>query len=219
MAVSLTALSVLSCSGTNTGSYANKKSASLANSPFRSSTLRDKDLLKINSLVVLPIDTSSRDVLSPVGAENIYHDLHQSLSKELELKIIAGDDVSNKVPIRTRQLNSSDAIKLAAEFGADAALVTSFNSYQERSGSRAGTEQPAKVDFSMSIYRTSDGREVWQASYHFSDDAWTDNLFQIAQKVKTRQGRGFLTAGELVQDGFDQAAKDFNQRRRQQFSK
>ncbi|MBN8549169.1 MAG: hypothetical protein J0M12_07650 [Deltaproteobacteria bacterium] len=179
-----------------------------------------RDLLKINSLAVLPAQISPQ-VQYPEGWEStVTQELNQAAREQLDLSLIAESDVQSafkSAPVR-QPLSPEEATKLGKRLGADGLLSTTILHYVKRVGSAVGATTPAGVDFSMSLIRASDGKEVWAASYHFQDEALSENLFKVKERMNDGQGPGWRRADDLMAGGFRSALSDLSTKRLAQFS-
>ena len=119
-----------------------------------------------------------------------------------------------------RRADEAMSMKVVAATAAgktDAVLRTEVLTYQEREGSKFGGE-PAAVSFVMTVTRSSDGAEVWQANYFFRQEALSDNWLKIGQRYGSNgTGSGWLSARELLDRGLSAAFADFATRRDDQF--
>jgi hypothetical protein len=166
-----------------------------------------RDLLTVNSLVVLPIEFNDKTRNLETEASTMDSTLQEAAKRELDLEII-------ERPSRVAQ-SQADALAAARASGADGVLVTQLESFIERSGSAVGGD-PGTVSFRMFVLRTSDQREIWSTTYHFHDEALAFNLFKVRDRLG-RNGAGFRRAGDVLVEGFASALKDFSVRRQEQF--
>jgi hypothetical protein len=167
-----------------------------------------RDLLTVNSLIVLPIEFNEKTRSLETEASSMDAALQEAARRELDLKIL------EQRPDRVVH-GRIEAIAAAREAGADGVLVTRLENFIERSGSAVGGE-PGTVSFRMGVLRTTDQREVWSTTYHFRDEALAFNLFKVTDRLG-RDGAGFRRAGDVLIEGFASALKDFSTRRREQF--
>jgi hypothetical protein len=70
----------------------------------------------------------------------------------------------------------------------------------------------------MSVKRAKDKINVWQASYVNRQEALSDNLLKIGQRIGAGgTGAGFVGAEALFRLGVNDSLQDFNRRRDAQF--
>lgn len=162
-------------------------------------------LVSINSLLVAPVETDPEEAERIPSAINLDEILSDVLNQELQLKIV--------------HATPSKGVKTAPSFLADArrmnldgVLFTKVNSFSSRQGSAIGSTSPASVGITMRMVRVSDGLIVWQSNYHFKDQALSDNLFRIEQRLAGDRPK-FRSAEELIWTGYRQAIKDFSGKR------
>ena len=118
------------------------------------------DLLGVNSLLVLPIDFGEKLRGISGDSTKFYKELHSAVDNELSLEFISGDEVLSKMRDLKSRIQRSEALNLGKYFKTDAVLVTELHEYAERMGSGVGANSGAGVDFSMTMYRTNDGKEI-----------------------------------------------------------
>lgn len=185
----------------------------LSNPSLMASASTDKSLLKVNSIAVAPIGLSlgvEGVSIKDIGADE---SLLAAMMDELDLALFSEREMSS---LSGKKGGRGGAVEAAKALGADALLVTEISEFSERAGSRLGSDSPARVAFSMSLVRPTDGAELWKASYSFRDEALTDNLFHL--KKRGEAGRvGFKSARDLLMNGFKLASKDFAKSRNDQF--
>lgn len=109
----------------------------------------------------------------------------------------------------------------AKKIGADTILITSVQQYTERVGTAAAAEQGARVAFTFNLQRVTTGESIWKASYVFKDQALTDNILRLGERVREvkQDGRsGWWTARELFSRGAEQLMVKLNNDRLSQFT-
>lgn len=185
--------------------------------PLRSQAEKPQDLLHVNSVLVIPPRYSQRARDRMSRDEAIYRELGASAVAEFGMEVKSGGEVFKAARKLGMNIPDPEALSLGTRFGTDAVLVTTVNQFIERVGSNIGVTQPATMDFSMSMLRVSDGKEVWKASYHFSDEAISDDLVAAGGKMQTKGGPGWGTADRALRSGFRLACRDFNDKRTAQF--
>lgn len=176
------------------------------------------DLLRVNSLVVLPIISADQVERDNTDTKSFYGDLRNTIREATGIQVRADDRVIGEAARAGRFISNRDAADLGRRLSADAVLITRLTNYVERSGSQIGTDRLARVDFSMMVVRTSDAKQVWEASYHFQDQTLSENLFQVQNKLEQgKGGAGFRTARDLFLDGIRAAGQDLADRRLSRF--
>jgi hypothetical protein len=109
------------------------------------------------------------------------------------------------------------ALRSSARGDVDAVLRTELLRFEERQGSAVGGE-PAVVSFKMSMQTVPSGTEVWSAQYFYRQEALSENLLRINERVGTSgYGAGWRSAHELFKRGVATALQDFNNQRERQF--
>jgi hypothetical protein len=158
-----------------------------------------KLLASINSLYVDEPLAGTGTGLQP---ETLHALVESSAERELGLKVV-------------KAANGKAGRSAGVPKGVDGGLKTELLAFTERRGSAAGGE-PATVGFRMYITRSSDGAEVWEATYHRSDEPLTDNLFKLGDRLG-QGGNGLRPARDLLEEGVVAALRDFGYRREAQF--
>ena len=179
-----------------------------------------RDLLRINSLAILPPQIDPRVQYAEGWPASVFSELNHAAREQLDLSLVPPSDVSAKLKASGAHepMAPADLMKIGKSVGADGVLSTTVLRYVDRVGSAVGATTPAGVDFSMSLARVSDGKEVWTASYHFQDAALTENLFKVKERMNNGQGPGWRSANDLLTSGFRSALGDFSSKRMAQFS-
>lgn len=135
--------------------------------------------------------------------------LQQKMDTLGRFKILPLEKVENvfsktdKVQFELRPLRS--AIELGKELGVDFIFVGYLFRFEERIGSRIGSEKPASVGFDVHLLRVRDGKRVWDGKFDETQQALSENLLKIGSFV--RRGASWLTAEELSSVGIDEMLK------------
>jgi hypothetical protein len=93
----------------------------------------------------------------------------------------------------------------AKEFGATALLTGEVYRYKARQGGEFGATRSASVGFTVVLYATSDGRELWKARFDKTQPALSENVFEARRYPGG--GSRWLTAAELARWGASETAK------------
>jgi hypothetical protein len=155
-----------------------------------------------------------------VREENpFYGELMGAAHRELRFEVIDPKKVlAHQKRSSNRLASESDSTDLAKELKADSVLLTTMHRYEERRGNRIAADSPASLSFSMRLVRVADSTELWRASYHFHDEALSENLFRIKEKAsKRKEERGWQTAYDVLQRGFGDAMSALAKLRESQF--
>lgn len=179
-----------------------------------------RDLLSINSVAILPPDVDPRADAVRRARYSLVEDLYAAAQEQLDLTIAPADQMQKVLgpAFGAARHESAAALSAGKKLGSDAVLSTKILKFVNREGSAVGASTPAAVDFSMSLLRVSDGKEVWSASYHFQDASLTENLFKVEERFNNGRGPGWRSAADLLSNGFRSALKDFSSQRFAQFS-
>ncbi|RIL09716.1 MAG: hypothetical protein DCC75_05945 [Proteobacteria bacterium] len=188
------------------------------------SNVQGEALLHVNSVGILPV---SFDQAAEAARESkIPFDLklEQALRENLSLEIMPAKEFLGGTsfdPNGGDRLQSmagqQEVLRIAAKRGLDGVLSVNVHDFSSRIGSKVGAVQAAGLHFSVSLKRVPDGAELWQADYRFKDEALTDNLLRIKDRVSRKGAAGWRSAEELVTKGFQAASSDLSSKRAEQF--
>ena len=174
-----------------------------------------KELLGINSVLIAEPTYDARARALEQSRSRVISELQQAAREQADMQIVDNPDSRTALA----SVEGDDRARLVAKkFGADAILQTTILRFVERQGSAVGATQPAGVDFSMRLVRSSDGKVVWSASYHFQDAFLSENLFKAQQRFSPEAGAGWRSAGDLLAEGFRSAFNQLSTQRIEQFS-
>jgi hypothetical protein len=123
--------------------------------------------------------------------------------------VVPAGDLVNAIQAKGETFPHGDIAPLArvaaADFGATALLVGEVNRYTERQGGELGATRPAGVGFTVTVYATSDARELWGARFDQTQVALSENLFEARRYPGG--GSRWLSAAQLAQWGAEETAK------------
>ena len=109
---------------------------------------------------------------------------------------------------------SQSQLSLIRAFGkqlqVDAVLYGKLYKYKERIGNTYSVQRPASVGFDLNLIRTRDGALLWRYNFDKTQQALTDNLFDIG--LYRSEGMRWLTADELARYGLQKALEDLSKR-------
>lgn len=194
-------LLAVGCAGfTATGGPASNSSSNVV------SKSDNKKLIAINSLLVAPVEMDSTIAANVPSGVDINAMLSKALEEEVQIKVIHAS-----VPAGQKKL-PSQYLAEAKKQNLDGVLLTRLNNFDVRVGSEVGSTNPARVDFAMQILNSESQQVAWQSTYHFKDQALTDNLFKIKERLAENKPK-FRSAEELLASGYRNSLKDFAQKR------
>jgi hypothetical protein len=194
-------------------------------SPALRTTSADASRLKgVNRVLIAPVeidrDVSRKSDVRLSETHPFYADLVRAAEQGLQVEIVKGLPVLEAVGKQTGAGNSLDRnAALARSFSADSVIITRIHRYEERLGNRFAADRPASLSFTMRLIDSSEGRELWSASYRFHDEALSENFFKIKEKAARGKGkRGWQNAYQLLQSAFIEAVTALGSLREQQFA-
>jgi hypothetical protein len=173
-------------------------------------------LAGVNALAVLPTVFESRTRSAKIDEVTIAELVESVATQELDLKVYGRQWVSKLTTVAPGVLSPKERLAIK-KGGADGVLLPELLEYVERNGSSLGGE-PAAVAFRLSLFNTTDGKLVWQATYSQKQEALTDNLLKIGDRLgKEGSGAGWNSGSEALKRGLGEAFRDLRSRREQQF--
>ncbi len=98
-------------------------------------------------------------------------------------------------------------LETARKVSAQAVVVGQVFRFKEREGTSYSVQSPASVAFDILLYNAGDGRLLWSGHFDETQQALTENLFNMSAFVK--RGIKWLTARELATDGLDRLLETF----------
>lgn len=210
--------------GTRDTTTHSKRGGSTVVSPLAVIVENPKALSGINSLALFPpvFNHAARDVKID---KNRVAELVESVAvQELDLKVLGKQWFSKSGLQSDGSLGTSISGVLTdsqrrslSKAGADGVLYTELLEYVDRVGSSVGGE-PAAVAFRLNVVGVTEGKVVWQGTYSLRQEALTDNLLKIGDRLgKDGTGAGWSSGSAMLQNGLIEALRDFRSRREQQF--
>lgn len=176
------------------------------------------DLLRINSLTLLPIEFDEGIRQQVTKGAGFYDLLGEVAHRELQLEFVHGDAVLSQYADGSPKHSKNFRLSVGKKLGTDGVVFMRLHEYVERLGSKIGANRPAQVDFTMGVLRVKDGAEVWSATYHVKEEALSENLFSLQPRVKEgRSGASWDSAHDILERGFRDAFRDFEEKRTREF--
>ncbi len=99
-------------------------------------------------------------------------------------------------------------VRTGRNLEADAVLVGHIYRFKDRVGGKFAVDSPASVAFDVHLIRMSDGRVLWSGQFDETQQALTENLFQLG-KFLERDGQ-WVTAEQMALAGLEQVMERFN---------
>lgn len=161
----------------------------VVNPPLLGEVVAPEKLAVVSTVAILPVQSKPELLLSEGLEEVMSQELVFTMAEELGFEV------------------EPDPQK------ADAVLTTMITHYEERVGSRVGVETAARVGFSMKLLSTANRGEIWRASFHFRDQALSENIFRIRERIGKKGQKGWVTAREILRRGFRSARDDISTER------
>jgi len=164
------------------------------------------DLRALRRVVIAPIFVlPSADSARSYGGR-FDNSLGEIVEGTLQVETIAGKAVqqrAEKIFGRNRTTHEK-RIELMSALGGNALLETVITQFQDRQGSKIGSDSPAQVGIHYFLY--ANAREpIWEATFHFTDVALTDNLLSVDNRFSGIDGAGWKGAPSLVEESMRQA--------------
>ena len=177
-----------------------------------------RDLLALNSVLLAVPQIAEGARLAAGNQESFYHDLCAAAERQLDLRTVCEVPQRTKFDLQPQQVSTARALELARQQRQDGVLYTIINQYVPRVGSQIGAEATATVSFSLQLFRSSDGKKMWEANYFFRDTAVSQDLVRAQGELSRGEAPMWRDAREVLQEGFGAALADLSAKRATQFS-
>lgn len=168
-------------------------------------------LSRISSMILVPVVISegAKECASRLDIDQY---LERALRSEVGIELRLPKTNVSQILSTNLNVTISNAIALGAQIPVDAALITRIYSCVSRNGSRFGSEQPAIIGMTLSIFEIRTKKEIWSADYRVRDTALSENLLSLGTGRKPV--KGFRTVADLVDEGFYLVAQQLENQRR-----
>jgi len=227
MIIAYSALFLLSLFGSGCDRSGVDRARPFSSSPSLGVELKDSSSLRaINSVLIGPVMVSGQLRSEAHNFDYLYREVISVARGELDLEVIAlsatsaaGSGLQGQSTAVYSLASKAAVMEQANEQGSDGVILFRLNIFQEREGSRLGAQSGAHVQFVATLKETQSGREVWVANYSYRDQAVTDNLLALRNKMESSpgQGAGWREAREIFRAGIEQAFKNLNSARQREF--
>ena len=112
-----------------------------------------------------------------------------------------------------REPERRKAIEFGKRLKVDAVIFGIIERYNEESGGRFGSNDPASVNFTLWLLNPQTNEVLWSATYEKRERPLSENLFRLPQEMKT--GVGYESSAKLLKTGFAQAVAALERLREQ----
>lgn len=153
-----------------------------------------RDPLTGGTFLAGPVPSEAITEMNRILLERLEEDKsHEFVSPEEAKGVVSEIKYTNKkmdIPLRQILQETGKA------FGAEAVLSGHIYRWRERQGSDFGAEEPASVALNLHLLRPVDGAILWRDKFDKTQQALSENLFDISTFV---QGRGrWMKARDLA---------------------
>lgn len=176
--------------------------------------LRELRRIIVSPIYIAPAADSARSY-----GERFDQSLAKAVGGLLGLETIASTEAREKASqiLAGKRTTHDSRIELMQTLKGNAVLETVITRFQERLGSRIGSDSPAQVGVHYLLYQ--DGRDpIWEATFHFTDIALTDNLLSADNRFSGLEGAGWKGAPSLVEESMRQALSNLESQRANSFT-
>ena len=186
--------------------------------PFASSKAPKSELRELRRLVIAPVFVMPNASDAQTQLASIESQLEQQARGRLRIETVMGEEVQKKAAglYGSRRPNFEDWVQLMDAFSGDGLLETVILRFKERRGSRIGADSPAEVGVRYTLYR-SEREPVWEASFHFRDQALSEDFLSAQNRFSSQGGRGWKGASALLEASMDQALSELESQREKSF--
>jgi hypothetical protein len=163
----------------------------------------------ITRIAVLPFAS----VAGPPGeAEFLSAQVRETLQARPRLSVATAGEVAEAVatvggaaPVGRLDLTPALLRAIARELGADGTVTGRLTRFRERQGTALAARAPASIQFSVELWRGTDGALLWRGEYNETQEALSENLADAGTFF--RGGGRWLTARELARLGVEELLK------------
>lgn len=147
------------------------------------------------------------------SGEKLTRILYEAMKTRSDIKIIPMEDVvmaAKEIVDKEGQLSiKTMALKVGKELKADAILIGSVTSFQERIGGSFGITRPASVGFEVDLYSVQDDKLLWKSGFYETQSSLTEDIGSLPLFIK--RGGKWITADELARYGAEEVVRGFSE--------
>ena len=162
----------------------------------------DKDAER-GSLKSLKVEKGSGEKLTQI--------FYEMLKTRSDIKLIPMEDVTRAIqgiaPADTGLPIRSKATRIGKELKADAVIIGSVTSFQERVGGSLGIERPASVGFEVELISVQDDKLLWKSGFYETQASLTEDIGSLPLFIK--RGGKWITADELARYGAEEVVRGY----------
>lgn len=174
----------------------------------------NRGLVAVRRVAILPVGVSSEAHGCTLGVD-LYSALGNACRAELGVEVVANDELQKAAQGNgVAGVSMQQAAALANKVGADAALFATLQRCEDRVGSKLGSDSPAEVALSFVLLDAKTEAELWRGGFTSDEAPLSDNLLHLKSKIHNLH---FHSAGELVQEGLRNGARELETARKKQF--
>ncbi len=152
----------------------------------------------------------SRNVEKGSG-EKLTQIFYEKLKTRSDIELIPMEDVSRAIqgiaPADVELPIRSKATRTGKELKADAVIIGSVTSFQERVGGSLGIERPASVGFEVELISVQDDKLLWKSGFYETQASLTEDIGSLPLFIK--RGGKWITADELARYGAEEVVMGY----------
>lgn len=145
------------------------------------------------------------------SGEKLTQIFYEAMETRSEIKLIPMEDVARIakeiVDKEGQLLVKTMALKIGKELRAEAVLVGSVTSFQERVGGSFGIERPASVGFEVELFSVQDDKLLWKSGFYETQASLTEDIGSLPLFIK--RGGKWITAEELARYGVEEVLRGY----------
>lgn len=176
--------------------------------------IQPEDLLPIKTIIVLPAETVTDGQGSRSPKEIQQLEKGQKLMDTMLAEYFASrEDIALLTPGQRDSLDknmnrcrTTAAVTICRTKQADAVLLFTLQRFTEREGTEYSIVSPASVAFDYKLIQAETGQVICSGVFNETQQPLLADMFQFFKKAK--RGVKWLSAEELVRDGFQQKIAD-----------
>ena len=115
-----------------------------------------------------------------------------------KVRLVSASQAASFSPERSRGVYGMVAA-VGQQVGCDGVLSTTVRRFQQRQGTEYAVDEPASVEFTMTLVQANSGRVLWTADFQETQESFLDNILTY-EKMQSR-GFKWVSVEQLMEQG------------------
>ncbi len=174
--------------------------------------------LRVNSVALLPLQTLRVPHVSGALGSALTGKLANAFQVHSSLELVLLSDETSSAFAKqelTADREEPSCVKrariISPALDVQGILCAELYRYRDATGSGMGTEDFAAVGFRLWLLDRGSGRTLWSAAFDKASEPVAKNLLQVRERLS--EGLRFQSADQLINEGFLEAALEFEKLR------